>query len=523
MLCRSSDRRSTPPTGGGQRWGEPEGANICTVTVLGVTTQHFIAGYGRISSDEEGKGEGVDNQHRWFEEWAAETHPGIPTRWFEDNDVTGAKADRGGLTDLREYVQRGEVLDLWTRDQSRFQRGEELWFAFKADLVEAGIETFATRHHGRVEVESVVTSIQACVDADRKRQDRKHLMDRQRADAERGCPPYGRVFGYIPVRDDAGNLIRPRTLEIVDAEAEVIRYCATEILSGRSTSSLAKELDRRGVKGARGRDRINTSAQVESLVSSATVAGLRRYNKELVLGDDGRPLQGNWPPILAREVWEDVRAIIAERRKGRQAASPQGGFERRRYILAGLIVCRQCDEKMAGVRKPKKGGHAYLYRCRTAGHGTVSMQVADRVALDVVAERLAAAADALADALRIDEHAGRRDEIHVSLEAIDGQRAQARQDHTDGLHDRAEYVDMLRRLGERRDALRAELDKLVTPTSASDPEQAGRALDKLRQAHLHGDPEAAADLRLLAGDWLTRVVVGPWVEGLDPESRVTVI
>jgi hypothetical protein len=56
-----------------------------------ITSAGCVAGYGQISSDEDGKGDGVDNQQVWFERWAAEHHPGIPTRWFFDKDISGQR------------------------------------------------------------------------------------------------------------------------------------------------------------------------------------------------------------------------------------------------------------------------------------------------------------------------------------------------------------------------------------------------------------------------------------------------
>src|SRR5262245_33433839 len=106
-LCRSSDGGPAPPPGGGQNGGGwRRGLGFTYVPSPSVTRSKEraamgIAGYGRISSDEDGSGEGVDNQRTWFERWAAEHHPGVPTRWYFDNDLSGAQADRGGFEELR--------------------------------------------------------------------------------------------------------------------------------------------------------------------------------------------------------------------------------------------------------------------------------------------------------------------------------------------------------------------------------------------------------------------------------------
>lgn len=469
----------------------------------------FLAGYGRISEADDD--EGIGNQRWFFDEWAEAEHPGAPTVWFEDNDVTGTTGDRGGFDQLREAIRRGEVRDLWVRDQSRLQRNEEVWFALRGELLTAGIVYLSTRNKGRVAVDDLVTNIQACIDADRVRQDRKNLMDRQRRDAEKGRPPATVVYGYKPAKING-----ERTLQVVEDQAERIRYIAREILSGRTSSSLAKEFAREGVKGARGAV-ITTSSVVESIVTSAAVAGLRRYQGDLVLGDDGKPLRGNWPAILDVDTWQDVQTVIDQRRRERKASSPAGGHERRRYVLSGLVRCARCDEAMHGA--PVRGRRTY--KCKRCGAG-VTMDAADRVALDVVAERLSEASELAAEMTTDDDNAGRRDEIHRALDAIDARRAEVRQDRDDDLIDRDEYRSSMGHLKERKEALQAELTALVQPTSADDPDAHLLALSEARAVAEEGSEDARATLRALAHEWLTSVTVAPHVRGRAPETRIDV-
>jgi hypothetical protein len=236
----------------------------------------------------------------------------------------------------------------------------------------------------------------------------------------------------------------------------------------------------------------------------------------------GQRVIGNWTALIERDDWENLHSIVGARRATRKAEGRNGGYERRRYVLAGLVHCGRCNGApvMDGTRKKKPGGSvAFVYRCKRCG-AAISMAVADRVALDSVAERLVAEAG-LAEALAVDDDADRRDELHRTIEAVEVMRAEASQDRADGLIDRDEYRDHLRRLGERRDALRAELAELIAPP-APDPDAARLALEQARQAHADGDAEAAAALRTLAHEWLDRVVVGPHVRGVDPEARLTI-
>lgn len=493
------------------------------------TTGPFVAGYFRISEDAEDTREGVENQAAWFTVWAEETHPGVPVRTYVDNDVTGKTAERGGLDDLRADLAAGGAVALWVRDQSRLQRDEELWFAIKRELIAAGIAYLDTRRKGRVPVDDLVTSITACVDADRIRQDRKNLMDRQQRDAEKGYPPSTPVFGYRHVRGDDGK----RTLAPVPEQAEIIREALARILRGESLTAIARDFGRRGVTGARGKV-IGTSAAVESIVTSPTVAGFRVYRGQLVKDALGQRVRGNWADqaILSVSEWEDVCAVVAQRKTANKAAGARGGAERRRYLLTGLVTCDKpgCQptdaeptrNRMYGTSKRQSGGrpHALVYKCRSCGT-TVDMATADDVALDVVAERLGASVE-LAEALTVDDFAGRRDEIHRALEGVEAQRSEAKQDRVDELLDRDDYRDLMRRLNDRRDNLRAELAELVVPGSERDPRAALHALGEARRAAGLGETEAIDTLRALAAEWLSAVLVAPAVRGQDPRGRLTV-
>lgn len=491
-------------------------------TVLAPQTTKYVTAYLRISVDDADSGEGVDNQRAWFEAWAAEHYPGQPTRVFCDNDVTGSKADREDFERLREAIARGEVAQLWVRDQARLQRDKIIWFTLQIELVKAGVEYLHTKKRGTVKVDDLVTDIEAVVDARRREEDRQNLMDRQAQDARKGYPPSGTIYGYRPAKTTTDDGRTVRTLEIVPEQAEVIRWCAGQILAGRSATSLARELKAKGTTGARGQATVYTSNQVEQWVTSATVAGWRRFRGEILTDDQGNRVSGNWPAILDVETWEDVCAVIERRKAANRATSAKGGAERRRYVLSGLATCSRCDAPMRGQRKRQSAGrpHALLYKCAACGT-TIDMATVDAVALDAVGARLAESSE-LAEALTVDDSADRRDAIHRALEGIHAKRTEARQDRVDDLISRDDHRDTLVRLKAREDALQAELAELVVPGSDVDPAAALHALGEARQAAAEGDVEAIATLRALAGEWLSAVLVAPAVRGQDPRSRLTV-
>lgn len=477
-------------------------------------TGQYIAGYFRISNDQDNTEEGVSNQQTWFHEWAAERFPGVPVRTFCDNDITGTTDERGGFQGLQDAVRRGEVTELWTRDQSRLQRDEETWFGFRKLLLGAGIAYFHTRHRGRVPVDDLVTSIQACVDADRVRQDRKNLMDRQKEDALKGYAPNGAIFGYQHAKNAEGK----RTLVIVDKQADVIRWAARALLSGRSASSIAKELKRRGQKGARG-SVIDASSTVYGIVTNAAVAGLRVYRGEVVA-------DGNWPAILPRDVWRDACAVVDHRRAEAKAQSKRGGTARRRYILSGLARCERCDRTMHGVTESNGSGRKRsMYVCKSCGR-TIAMHATDDVVVEALQTKLTDRAQLQSELTAADDVSGRRDGLHAALDAIDARRRKLMERLGRGQIDDDDFDIALTALNDERQTWLAELAKLPTDDADDNPNAAWDAVDAAMVDYRAGDDdqrrEAAETIRRVLGDYVGRVVVGPAVKGRPITERVSV-
>jgi hypothetical protein len=147
-----------------------------------------------------------------------------------------------------------------------------------------------------------------------------------------GRPPYGYGPGYV---------INP-------AEAKVVRRMARRVLEGASMLALANELTDAGIPTREGRPWHHST--VRAVLINPAVAGLRAHRREIAG-------PGQWTPVLDRETWEQLRAVIADpARKRRRPA--------RTFLLSGFVF-NAAGEKMNGshdiydraiytTRKPSK-------------------------------------------------------------------------------------------------------------------------------------------------------------------------
>jgi len=156
-----------------------------------------------------------------------------------------------------------------------------------------------------------------------------------------------RRFGYE--RD--GITLNPR-------EAEAIRWAAERVLEGRTVSSLAGELDERGVhpvKGARW-----SSRSLTDILRSPRVAGLRVHRGDVV----GR---AQWQPILDQDTHEALVAELHRRSKG----APQPALKR---WCNQLLFCGRCGHYLSGSYVSERAPYRYWCAPKGGGCGRLSIQ-----------------------------------------------------------------------------------------------------------------------------------------------------
>lgn len=173
--------------------------------------------------------------------------------------------------------------------------------------------------------------------------------------AKGACPQGPRPFGYDRLdreeapRDSKGNLV---TLVTNSKEAEALSYAATELLAGGTLRGIMRNLGSfQGTKDVK-----LTTRGLRSALLNPTSAGLR-----VIRDEDGEVVeyvQGCWEPILDRETWEAVGAILGDPER------KTGTTNEIRHLLSGIMVCGNCLSSF-GVRKWKasKGGEGWRYTC----------------------------------------------------------------------------------------------------------------------------------------------------------------
>ena len=164
--------------------------------------------------------------------------------------------------------------------------------------------------------------------------------------AERGLYHGGgtRPFGF-----------RADRVTVDEAEAALIREAADRILSGESLYAVRQDWNTRPVPTVTGAPWTVTA--IRTFLTRPRTAGLRQHQ-----GAWSWDQPAQWPAILDRETWEQVRAILHD--PSRRQPPPS-----RQYPLRGVLACAECGRHL--VAMPRSGRRNYGCRKESGGCGRV--------------------------------------------------------------------------------------------------------------------------------------------------------
>ncbi|MFC4050343.1 recombinase family protein [Actinomadura syzygii] len=455
---------------------------------------------------------GVEAQHLICAAMARDTGAVVIKR-YTDNDRSASRDEpRPGFEAMLADLHRGRTADderidgVVTVDVDRIYKTPVQWerfiTAFRAFPARGFLAWQGPRDlYGPDADESGLQDVSVALGENRRRSDRTkrwHASQARRGVAHTG----GRSFGYRPV---AGV---PGAIEVVPAEAAVIREAVAACVAGQSFSAITRIFARSGLPTRNGGPwRTQT---VKQIISSPRLAGLRVLDDEIVTDEAGDPLPGRWEPIITPAEWQAVCRRYAPRRRapgGRSAAGE--GRTPRKYLLSGFLQCgneadgRLCRCVLAGCAT-KVGRSNYRYACRPASDGgcggsSVRGEWMDQEVADLV---LGVLAGAPPDSLKQGEWVRARE-----FEAVN-----ARLDDLEARLDRGDVVGAL--YEQRRANLKEIVQDLAKEKEAREAVEAclsDDAAERLRQWRL-SPGEGGYDLqqrRALVARVLSSVLVFP--------------
>lgn len=390
------------------------------------------AAYVRISKDAVDLGLGVARQRELCAR-VAEQHGWTITQVYEDNDLSAYSGKpRPAFSRLVTDIKAGQVEAIVAVDQDRLTRHpREL-----EDIIDLAVPVALSS--GELDLTSSDDRLRARMLGAVARQEsekKSERIRRQKADARArgwwlGRPP----FGYRTVPSGDGG----RKLEVVPAEAAVVRGIAARLLDGATLLSTA-----RWASEQTGRPWASFTAR--RAVTRPAVAGWQPDGQQErwrhpETGLPVRVVAGD--AVLDEVTWQRCRDLFA----GRKRTGVDGRSED--IYLARLVACTACGHVMSASTGGVRHQGSYVCRSTTERPGTCVGNTAVRHRVDalvdaVVGARLAtldpgvspAAADGSGEVERLrtllaDQEAERR---RLLLEGASPDRVAAVQDTVDAI------------------------------------------------------------------------------------------
>ena len=326
--------------------------------------------YARVSSDRQDVDLSVSAQLRALKEYAKANGYSV-AREYIDEAESGRVANR---PQFREMIEEGskpkapfEVILVWKF--SRFTRKREHAVAFKAQLRRKGIRVVSITEQaednatGRL-LEGIIESVDEYYSENLAQE----VVRGMREAASRGFFLGSNApFGYRKIMVQDGPKERP-TLEVDPATAPVVREIFEKSLRGSGLKELCKELNDRGITN---RGKRWYKGGLHYVLRNEAYTGAAVWGKTSKGQEAAAPVrvEGAWPALVSRELFEDVQQAMSERAPKVQRPGRVGS----QYLLSGLLRCGVCG-KPYSAQGAKSGQFAY-YICGTLfreGAGTCS-------------------------------------------------------------------------------------------------------------------------------------------------------
>ena len=345
--------------------------------------------YARVSSEQQAEAGTIVSQVEALTERMGQEGLFIePELRFIDEGYSGATLARPGLERLRDVAAAGAIDRLYVHCPDRLARKYAYQVLLVDELQRCGVELVFLNHElGQTPEEDLLLQVQGMVAEyerakilERSRRGKLHAARRGSVNVLGGAP-----YGYRYIRCDQGG--GEAQYQILLEQAKVVRQVFEWVGCDRlSIGEVCRRLKKQGVTTRTGKrywDRATIWAMLKNPAYKGTAAfgktrvGKLRPRLRVQRGACEQPRKAcstydvpsdKWiyipvPAIISQELFATVGEQLAEnRRRSRQ------GKRGAKYLLQGLVVCKQCGYAYYGkpvsisAGKGKRRNYAY-YRC----------------------------------------------------------------------------------------------------------------------------------------------------------------
>ena len=322
-----------------------------------------IAAYARVSTGSEDQLVSLETQKSHYESTIKANPAWEFAGLYYDEGITGTKKEkRPELLRMIKDCEKQNIDLIMTKSISRFARNTMDCLELVRRLTQLGISVYFESENintGSMESELMLSILSGLAEgesasiAENNKWSIQHRF--QNGTYKIGCSP----FGYDAVDGE---------LVVNESQAEIVRFIFAEILSGKGTHKIAKELNARGLKGKNGGRW--TSSTIRGMVGNEKYIGDAifqntysdsQFNRHKNQGEREQYLiRDHHVAIISREDFDTAQKVIEQRGK-EKGVEKHGEKYMNRYPFSGRIICDQCGGTFK--RRIHTSGSKYIAWC----------------------------------------------------------------------------------------------------------------------------------------------------------------
>lgn len=295
--------------------------------------QDKIAIYTRLSADQK-ESTSIENQIKQGKQFAKFNNL-QPIVYNEGEGLSGKLplVKRPVLSKLLSDMYNNEFDLVWFRDQERLERHPATLMAFVEAVRDT--KTIVYIDDKKIDMDDSGNIFMMIIQSASNFQfaDKRTKMSKK---AAKQNAEEGKAFGSVPFGYTIKGL-RDKTIIVHEENAKILQGFFNDYLNGKGTTSIAKELNRKGVETLSKNTSKWTDSTVLYMLKNKMYIGVRTYNKIEY---------ENIPAIIDVDTFNKVQARIQQNgNRGNKGYS---------WLLNGLVKCGHCSEPM--------NGRSYSYR-----------------------------------------------------------------------------------------------------------------------------------------------------------------
>ena len=322
-----------------------------------------VAAYARVSTDSKEQLISLDAQKNHYEVLIRSRRDWEYVGLYYDEGISGTKmAKRDGLLSMLADCERGLIDNIIVKSISRFSRNTVESIETVRRLCSMGIYILFEKENidtGKMEGELLLSILSSLAESESRSISENETWSIQKrfrnGTYKIAYPPYG--YDYI----DGKMVVNPE-------QSEIVKWIFAEVLSGSSTTQIAKALNTRGISSKRGgrwtghtingmikNEKYTGDVIFQKSYSDDTFTRRRNYGER-----DRFFAQGHHEAIISHEDFNAANNMIA-RNAAEKGIYPDSRKYQNRYVFSGKVICGDCG----AVWNRRKIGDYFGYVCTT--------------------------------------------------------------------------------------------------------------------------------------------------------------